>query len=285
MMKGMVDSAQSSPSSQLLGKLRHSFSVGTQGNSVAGLSNQIVPSQGDSQDEPEATMAKSTDQQQISPVQANTQPNSGEENSQTPDLDLLDKVISEAETGEKADDNPATQAEPILPVAETSNHQSVTQQVPSSDQDLGMMAQSSTNALDNALQAQEAMMAQSQPKTGSKESLSSSGVDQPGIEATTGIQYIEQEPNPEIPPEVEEYLEFVEDHANAAPQQIVIADKTGVDLAKSYPKQSVVVLPITEEEERAGAKKSSKFSIRWLVEWSRKIMKKFRGEVIYRQME
>ena len=90
----------------------------------------------------------------------------------------------------------------------------------------------------------------------------------------------------EIPPEVESYLQKVEEQPETAPKEIVVAD--GMPTAPTdhqYPAQPVVVLPITQAEEQAGAKKSPKFSIRWLVEWSRKLMKMFVGKVIYRSVE
>jgi hypothetical protein len=45
----------------------------------------------------------------------------------------------------------------------------------------------------------------------------------------------------------------------------------------------VVVLPITEEVEEAGKKKNPNFSIRWLVEWSQRIIKMFAGKVVYKR--
>ncbi len=103
------------------------------------------------------------------------------------------------------------------------------------------------------------------------------------VEAGANIQYVEQEKTPELPPEVEGYLQHVEDNADQAPEEIVIADATSTPLAPKYPKQSVVVLPITPEVEEEGAKKNTSFSIRWLVEWSRKLMKVFSGTIIYRE--
>jgi len=44
-------------------------------------------------------------------------------------------------------------------------------------------------------------------------------------------------------------------------------------------------LPITKKEDKEGRKKSPKYSFRWLVEWSHKIIKVFAGKVIYRQVK
>ncbi len=97
------------------------------------------------------------------------------------------------------------------------------------------------------------------------------------------IQYVEQEKSPEIPVEVEGYLQKVEDIADQKPPEIFIADGTQESDTATYPSRPVIVLPITEEIEDAGLKKNHTFSIRWLVEWSQKIIKMFAGKVIYRQ--
>lgn len=102
------------------------------------------------------------------------------------------------------------------------------------------------------------------------------------VETATGIQYVEEEKVPEIPVEVESYIQRAEAHADQLPQEIVIADVAQAPLASHYAKQPVIVLPITPEIEAAGAKKGSTNSVRWLVEFSRKIMKMFAGKVIYR---
>lgn len=121
---------------------------------------------------------------------------------------------------------------------------------------------------------------------GSKESVESVSLDQVAVDAARGAQQVELEPTPEIPPEVESYLQKVEDHEATAPKEIVIADGSNTQPTDHhYPAQPVVVLPITPEEEKQGATKSPKFSIRWLVEWSRKIMKVFSGKVVYRFVE
>jgi hypothetical protein len=117
----------------------------------------------------------------------------------------------------------------------------------------------------------------------SKEAAESVSLDQVAVDAARGAQQAELEPSPEIPPEVESYLQKVEDHRETAPKEIVIADGSQTQPNDhQYPAEPVVVLPITEEEEQAGAKKSPKFSIRWLVEWSRRLMKIFTGKIVYR---
>ncbi len=89
----------------------------------------------------------------------------------------------------------------------------------------------------------------------------------------------------EMPVEVESYLQKVDNNPTQLPQEIVVADDGQTVHTKAFPKQPVIVLPLTEEQIEQGKKKSLHFSIRWLVEWSEKIMKMFSGKVIYRQAE
>lgn len=104
------------------------------------------------------------------------------------------------------------------------------------------------------------------------------------VEMATGVQYVETEKSPEIPVEVESYLQKVEQEDIQLPDEIVIADQTQTPLASHYVRQPVIVLPITPEVEAAGASKSPVTSVRWLVEFSRKLMKMFTGKVIYREV-
>jgi len=113
-------------------------------------------------------------------------------------------------------------------------------------------------------------------------SLLSVTLEHPMIDATGGIQYVEQEKPHELPPEVEGFLKTVEDHQDQIPQEIVIANpQTGQALPRVMA-QPVIVLPITPEIEEAGKKKQPSYSVRWLVEWSWKMMKAFSGRVVYR---
>lgn len=102
-------------------------------------------------------------------------------------------------------------------------------------------------------------------------------------EYPAGIQDAEQEKLPEISPEVESFLQRAEQQPDQLPQEIVIADNQEISSLAHHPKQPVVVLPITAQGLAQGQKKSEQFSFRWLVEWSLKMMKKFTGQVIYRE--
>jgi len=154
-------------------------------------------------------------------------------------------------------------------------------QEPATDEQVGLMSQVTSQVID---QATDTLNPQNPVgSAGSKESLDSVSLDQIAVDAARSAQQVEVEPTPEIPPEVESYLQKVEDHSETAPEEIVIADGSNTQPNDhNYPSQPVVVLPITPEIEKKGARKNPRFSVRWLVEWSKKIMKVFSGKVIYR---
>ncbi len=105
------------------------------------------------------------------------------------------------------------------------------------------------------------------------------------VDANAAVVHVETEINPEIPVEVEAFLQRAEHHTDKLPQEVVIADGTNEQATTNYPTRPVIVLPITEADEKAGMSKSPRYSIRWLVEWSHKIIKMFAGKVVYRQEE
>jgi len=111
-----------------------------------------------------------------------------------------------------------------------------------------------------------------------KENLSSAAP----TEILPGVQNLEQELTLEISPEVESFVEHHENQADKLPDEIVIVDGAEPKLQTHIPNIPVIVLPIDQKVEKSGQNKSPKFSIRWLVEWSRRIIKKFAGRVIYR---
>jgi hypothetical protein len=110
-------------------------------------------------------------------------------------------------------------------------------------------------------------------------------LEKPAVDQIPGVQYVEQEraAEQELPPEVDGFLKEVESHHDQAPHEVVIADDQGIQPTTKYLAQPVVILPITPEVEKQGQKQSPQFSIRWLVEWSHKVMKMFSGKVIYRE--
>lgn len=117
-----------------------------------------------------------------------------------------------------------------------------------------------------------------------KEMLESSSLSVSTQELPGGMQAIEEEKSPELPPEVESYIQHVEEQAKVEPQTIVVAQEAPqTTTALPTPPRIVKVLPITRAQEEVGMKKNPSFSIRWLVEFGHKIAKIFAGEVIYRQ--
>ncbi|MBT4124078.1 MAG: hypothetical protein HOE40_01475 [Candidatus Pacebacteria bacterium] len=231
------------------------------------------------------------------------------------DLDLLEKAIAEAEASDTKSKVAAQEAlstqvnklvqpvEKTLPedkVAET--QPVVTQQTETIPEPNNQQPSLPVQPLENSVD-QTGLISQVIPQViqkstdtlnpqnpvssaGSKEAADSASLDQIAIDAARGAQQVEVEPTPEISPEVESYLQKVEQHADTAPQEIVIADGSMTQPNNHpYPSQPVVVLPITPELEKKSAHKSPKLSVRWLVEWSKKIMKVFSGKVIYRLPE
>ena len=94
---------------------------------------------------------------------------------------------------------------------------------------------------------------------------------------------VEYEKGAEIPPEVEAYMEQVQQHPEQIPQEIVISGQDVSVMPQRTMSQPVIVLPITPEVEAAGQHQSPKLSIRWLIEWSRRVMKMCSGKVVYRE--
>ena len=108
-------------------------------------------------------------------------------------------------------------------------------------------------------------------------------IEKPGIDQVPGIQYVESEPQHELNPELEAYISKVENHQNQLPSEVVITNPAGIQPTTHYAAKPVIVLPITPELEKTGSHKATSFSIRWLVEWSRKVMKMFHGQAAYKE--
>lgn len=148
----------------------------------------------------------------------------------------------------------------------------------------GVMTQAMPQAVAAVSQAVD--IAQQGAGTSRKEAGESVSLEQFAADAARGVQVVETEPTPEISPEVESYLEKVQENKDLAPPEIVIADTSkALPVNNQFPSQPVIVLPITPEVEKVGAVKSPQLSIRWLVEWSRRLMKAFVGKIIYRPIE
>ncbi len=105
---------------------------------------------------------------------------------------------------------------------------------------------------------------------------------QSSVEQGASVQVVEVEKSPELSPEVEKYLQEVHDDKDQAPKEIAIVDEiANLPTQNQFVSEPVIVLPITPEIQKKGKRKSPKYSIRWLVEWSQKIIKMFAGKVVY----
>ncbi|HAU99524.1 MAG: hypothetical protein UX04_C0005G0014 [Microgenomates group bacterium GW2011_GWF2_45_18] len=100
-----------------------------------------------------------------------------------------------------------------------------------------------------------------------------------------GAQVIEDEPNPEISPEVESWMEKVDRKNIDPPKEVVVADKTATNPTGNYAAQPVIVLPISKPTLTKGLTQNVQYSVRWLAEWCLRIIKKFGGMVVYRPMQ
>ena len=193
-------------------------------------------------------------------------------------IDLFDQILHDIEN-EAASVAPPSAPAPLpnpTPVAVASPVVTPTYQPPM----MAPVPQAVPLAVQQVVDAQRNPVS---PTTSAKESIATLPVAEMAMELPVGVQTLEQERNPELGPEVEGFLQRVEDHHEQHPQEIVVADGSQLLPTQQYMAQPVVVLPITPEIESQGKNKSTKMSVRWLVEWSRKIMKMFSGKVIYHQ--
>lgn len=171
--------------------------------------------------------------------------------------------------------SPTPLAQPMTTPADTVLELDVSDGVTALAQAVPEAALQATNTLNPA-----------RPTSTAKESFDATRSNEVTPDSGTGLQYVEQEKTPEVPVEVESYLQKVEEQSEHLPEEIVIADGTTADqLSSKTPAQPVIVLPITPSVEKAGEKKNPTWSVRWLVEWSRRVMKMFVGKVVYREEE
>lgn len=148
--------------------------------------------------------------------------------------------------------------------------------------DVGALAQ----AVPQVIQQSTNTLNPAHPTTSAKEAYEPSvTLERPSVDLVGGLQQVEQERAPEISPEVESFISEVGEHPDQLPQEIVITNQAAPVATTKYLATPVVILPITPEVEKVGAKKSAQFSVRWLVEWSHKIIKIFPGKVIYKEAE
>lgn len=201
-------------------------------------------------------------------------------------LDVLDQILNQVEA-EKAARVASTAKPPesqlTAPVAESvATNQPLTP--------MAMAPQAVPLAVDQAVTQQTQQFNQTVGSSSAKESLTTTVVgasEQPAaapLEIGQGLQVVEQEAVPEnLPVEVEGFIQEVENHQEVQPHEIVVADDRVQLQAPSLSMKPVVVLPITPDLEEVGEKKNHTWSLRWLVEWSHKLMKMFNGKIIYRE--
>jgi hypothetical protein len=178
-------------------------------------------------------------------------------------LDIIEQAISEVEA----------QQEVQTPVPEQP-------QLQPESTDPGVMAQA---VAQQATQPDPSLQQPPNPTPVSKKEAYTVNSAEISADLPNGVQAVEQEPNPEIAPEIESFLEQKQENIDKLTEEIVVADNQPISKQTKFPTKPVVVVPITEEQRKKGKRKSPQFSLRWLVEWSLKIIKKFSGEVIYRQ--
>lgn len=206
-------------------------------------------------------------------------------------LDIFDEVLKEVESNPEPPQLTDLQvADQVQPDLAPSPQQTIVSAldpdaVYQPSEDSGIFAQAIPAAVDQAQHELDQQAQQQIPQAGGrqKEHLEgSSNVAAPELPAD--IYYVEEEKNPEIPPEVESYIQHVEDAAKIEPQKIVVAQEAIPDLSGApTPPRIVKVLPITKEQEEVGLRKSTSFSIRWLVEFGHKLAKALVGQVVYRE--
>lgn len=87
----------------------------------------------------------------------------------------------------------------------------------------------------------------------------------------------------ELEPAIEKLQAEIEQNKMKAPDQIAVRQDTADQAVPKTVAQPVVILPLTEQKMKDGEKKSPTFSVRWLVAWAKRQMKKFKDIlVVYR---
>lgn len=217
-------------------------------------------------------------------------------------LDVLENAMNQVLAAKPVSPTPVTPAEPTAPVTPASPQpvapQPVAPLVSVMPQALDQTAQAAQQQLQptTAQRTKEVLPAQPVTETPAvevpqvSETVTASAAENPAAanpaETATSAPYQEVGPvSPEISPEVESYLQEVISHHEQLPQEIVINNQDVQVQPPAQPLRPVIILPITQEVEVEGAKKSTSWSVRWLVEWSRRLMKMFAGKVVYQETE
>lgn len=155
----------------------------------------------------------------------------------------------------------------------------VTQVLDNRDQDVDVISQAWPQVVDQATDTLNV------PGLGSAQRKEAATVSQVQVvETAQAAQQVEIEPvrEQELQPEISAFVQKVEEHSQGV--QHIAVDQAGQVQLQPDPGQvarPVIILPISDEEDRIGSKASPLKSIRWLVEWSHKVMKMFSGQVVY----
>lgn len=91
---------------------------------------------------------------------------------------------------------------------------------------------------------------------------------------------VERPITPEVPPEVE-HVEAVAGAEISLPQPVT-DDSGGVIMDNVAPQQLTVTLPLTEEEMSQALHLKIIYSLRWLAEWMKRLLKILGGKFIYK---
>jgi hypothetical protein len=88
--------------------------------------------------------------------------------------------------------------------------------------------------------------------------------------------------SPEIPPEIE-HVEAIAGAEISLPQQGQVVDDSGqVILDNAAPQQVTVTLPLSDEEMNQALHLKIIYSLRWLAEWMKRVLKIMGGKFTYK---
>lgn len=268
--------------SRLLQQLKATASPSTAGILQQKQPAQSVPQPQQATPQPQTYIPDSTAQATFEDIltQVEQQATQQTAQDQQPEQATLDAAVQAAApvttTPAPQSVSPPVQPDPL-------QQQQVADQTPVEERTIinpGALAQSLPVAVQQptAEELQQQQFASGGPRKEAIEGARSASV----VEAAPSTAGVEVEKSAEIPPEVESYIEEVIDHAEQAPEEIVIAEDTVPDQPAAPVSRTVKVLPLTKAQAEMAKRKNPTFSIRWLYEFSDKIAKIFAGGVTYR---
>lgn len=121
------------------------------------------------------------------------------------------------------------------------------------------------------------------PVAGGRRKELSSVPEVPTAAAEVPLQPAEIEPAAETSPELDKFIEKVEEQRVRPPAETVVA-QTAPQPVPTTVTQPVVVLPASQKTLAKGKSKSVSSSLRWLVEWCARQIRKFKDAlVVYRE--